>query len=456
MHGSSRSSKQVHNNPVQRTMWQDNECDWTCFSCYTPNWSWRTNCRWCNEPDPRIRANVRRWNRHSSDGHTTQAHPDLQEPSSTTQAHPNLQELSNIMRALPHLQEPSNTTQQAHPNMQEAMMRMAMEVVIRNPRVLSNLLNPMPTQIHIAPNIMNPNLTQPPFASNIVNPQLTGPAPEAQPAPTAEAQQAQPARPAEIQQARPAPSTQVPPPPASPAPSTQVHPPPPPPPGPPPQHQQQCTAANLARWCRLNEDLGGGLYRWQWTKQQYEDIFGELSAENLWGDKVWQGLQKTIRGYWEYRLTHKSNNSHSTWVPGDKRMHPWLCTFRPPANFGKTNAARPQGEDNPPGDKGFPAVVYLSHAQHSIACQRSSSSSSSSSNSSGSSSTSNSGSGSSSSSSSSSTSSTDSSSIPDTGEPVCVVCLGILVNAGQCWWVWGGWIEIHAVLEQEEAAKDAK
>jgi hypothetical protein len=401
---------------------------WECQSCYTDNWKTRTECRWCGQPGWRqqhARPVVRRWQQSRGGSRPeAQARPDLQE------ALPDLQALPDLLEAQPDLQEALRS-----------MMVQAVQAVRRNQQMVLNTNpgNHMPTAIHIAPK-STPS-TRPQQAILAL--------------PAQDAQQAQPAQQASSTQQAP------PPPPASPAPSTQqVLPQPPPPPGPPPPLHSPLQPVegenNIARWCRLNDDLGGGLARLGWTKDMYEQIFGQLSANRPWGDRVWAGLRVQISSYWEYRWAHKGNNSHSNWVPGS--MHGWASTFRPPENFSKNNAAAPQSETNPPGRNSFPAVVYLNHSQHSGAMANhrgssgNSSSRSSSSSSSGSSSSGSSYSTSTSTSSSSSTtsSSSSSSSIPETGEPVCIVCLGIMVNAGQPWWVWSGWIELHAPLEEQQ------
>ena len=113
----------------------------------------------------------------------------------------------------------------------------------------------------------------------------------------------------------------------------------------------------------LSNHLGG------WCSlpfSKYIVLFGRPSNAHFFGDRVAEGLRALIAQYWRKQI---ERGSRGCWDLVQPAVRPsdfvaWLGVFQAPLNFSKANAQRPVSNENPLGPQQYPAVFFLTQAQH--------------------------------------------------------------------------------------------
>ena len=113
----------------------------------------------------------------------------------------------------------------------------------------------------------------------------------------------------------------------------------------------------------LSNHLGG------WCSlpfSKYIVLFGRPSNAHFFGHRVAEGLRALIALYWRQLIERGSRGCSALVQPAVRPSDfvAWLGVFQAPLNFSKANAQRPVSNENPLGPQQYPAVFFLTQAQH--------------------------------------------------------------------------------------------
>jgi hypothetical protein len=87
----------------------------------------------------------------------------------------------------------------------------------------------------------------------------------------------------------------------------------------------------------------------QMTMAQWEEVFGEVTEQNPWGDRFWNGFQHLMTS--QYRPQMRKHRHLGNLAPS-------LAYFELPCKFAKASARQVKGECNPGSSQQYPAWVW--------------------------------------------------------------------------------------------------